>query len=369
MILSNVRWKKGIPFVIGVITVLVAVSVVCCKKSVEPGIYHGLHYTGEGMRHWYEDEGGFMDITGIPYQELDCKSCHVKSCDACHNEMNPDKISKDTITRARKMEVCLKCHSREKVTMKLGKVHDTLDVHFASGMGCVDCHDVNDIHGRGKDYHSMRDRGAVSTRCVECHRYERGTFAKTKSHLIHDDRLSCEACHVQNTVTCSNCHFNNFLKTGKRKGSFIPPAMKWLLLINYDDGETSQVTTGNVQTLVYGDKKFISYVPYYTHAINREGRKCEDCHGNEAIQKIGRGEKIDMIWMDDGEIKHWEGVVPVVDHDRLHWTFFDLVDGKWVPLEDYRDDVTVQYAGHGSPLTARQLESLSKTFKSSDEKQ
>ncbi len=26
-----------------------------------------LHYTGEGMRRWYEEEGGFMEITKIPF--------------------------------------------------------------------------------------------------------------------------------------------------------------------------------------------------------------------------------------------------------------------------------------------------------------
>jgi hypothetical protein len=37
-----------------------------------------LHYAGEGMRRWYEEEGGFIEITKIPYDQLDCKSCHVK---------------------------------------------------------------------------------------------------------------------------------------------------------------------------------------------------------------------------------------------------------------------------------------------------
>jgi len=45
---------------------------------------NSLHYTGEGMRRWYEEEGGFMEITKIPYDQLNCKSCHVKSCDQCH---------------------------------------------------------------------------------------------------------------------------------------------------------------------------------------------------------------------------------------------------------------------------------------------
>jgi len=58
-------------------------------------------------------------------------------------------------------------------------------------------------------------------------------------------------------------------------------------------------------------------------------------------------------------------VVPVVEQDKLHWTFFDLVNDKWVPFENSHDDVIVQYAGHGLPLTSKQVESLAKKFKSS----
>ena len=49
-----------------------------------------LHYTGEGMRYWYEEQGGFMEITNIPYSQLDCKNCHVQSCDLCHANTFPN---------------------------------------------------------------------------------------------------------------------------------------------------------------------------------------------------------------------------------------------------------------------------------------
>jgi len=45
-----------------------------------------LHSTTEGMRYWYEENGGFKDVTGIPYSELDCKSCHIETCEKCHAE-------------------------------------------------------------------------------------------------------------------------------------------------------------------------------------------------------------------------------------------------------------------------------------------
>ena len=40
-----------------------------------------LHATGEGMRYWYEEQGGFMAVTKIRYAQLSCKNCHVQSCD------------------------------------------------------------------------------------------------------------------------------------------------------------------------------------------------------------------------------------------------------------------------------------------------
>ncbi len=41
--------------------------------SQESFFNKSLHHTTEGMRYWYEEQGGFRNITGIPYAELDCK--------------------------------------------------------------------------------------------------------------------------------------------------------------------------------------------------------------------------------------------------------------------------------------------------------
>jgi hypothetical protein len=69
------------------------------------------------MRRWYEEEGGFMEITKIPYDQLNCKSCHVKSCDQCHLKKRRAK-SVFKRKKARDMNTCLSCHGREGMTFR-----------------------------------------------------------------------------------------------------------------------------------------------------------------------------------------------------------------------------------------------------------
>lgn len=51
-----------------------------------------LHFTGEGMRYWYEEAGGFMRITGIPYRDLDCKIAMWKAA----INATPRKLAKNS---------------------------------------------------------------------------------------------------------------------------------------------------------------------------------------------------------------------------------------------------------------------------------
>ncbi len=315
-----------------------------------------LHNTGEGMRYWYEGEGGFMSISGIPYNDLDCKNCHVTSCGQCHEEQVPEKISKDALTRALDQNTCLGCHTREKATINLGKKTDAVDVHFAMGMTCIDCHPVEDIHGDGTRYNSMRDTGAVKAACGDCHTIDNGTLQASRSHTIHKGKLECSSCHVKKSTTCLNCHFQKFMETGKRKGNFIPPVMKWAMLINYK----GKVTLGNVQTLVYKGKKFAAYVPYHTHAVQTNGRLCEECHNIETVKEIRAGKKIRMMDFVKGKIVHFEGVVPVVDN-AMEWICLDKKGDTWVPLKT-SCEMVIQYAGHGRPITRKQLRSMSREY-------
>ncbi|MDY6967634.1 MAG: hypothetical protein SVR08_03110 [Spirochaetota bacterium] len=329
-----------------------------CKESkpqseIECFFKKSLHFTTDGMRYWYEKEGGFKDITNISYDKLDCKNCHVKGCDTCHAEKKGNYLLY-SVKKSKDMGICLNCHSREKVTFAIGKKTKTLDVHIANGMTCVDCHSGSDIHGDGNLYKSMRDTGAVKASCDNCHK---GEISKTRSHTVHKGKLDCASCHVKNSTTCLNCHFDNFLKTGKRKGNFIPPTQEWMILINYK----GKVTSGNVQTLVYDDNKFIAYAPYFTHAVQGKGKQCKECHANKAVRLMEKGKNIPMMSFKDGKIEQWKGVVPLIA-DRLEWIFLNKKDDKWVPIENKRS-VKVQYSEYGEPLTDDQLKRLASPVK------
>jgi hypothetical protein len=309
-----------------------------------------LHATGEGMRYWYEEEGGLMQITGIPYRDLDCSNCHIKSCDQCHAARD---ASTGTCTysnsQARKTDTCLPCHGREALTYRMCEKAGNVDVH---GSLCTDCHGGADVHGDGQTYRSMRDAHAVKASCLDCHE---GVASDIRPHTVHKGKLDCAACHVVATTACMNCHMDTFLATGSRKGTFFP-IQDWLLLINHE----GKVTSATAMTIVYQDKKFICYGPYFTHAVQPKGKQCGDCHGNEAVKMIKDGQRVPMMTYKDGNVVAWKGVVPVVA-DQLDWTYLNKVGDTWVPVEGNGKE-TVQYVEYGTPLTEEQIKKMAMPF-------
>lgn len=314
--------------------------------------YSSLHHAGEGMRYWYEENGGFMDVTGIPYSNLDCKNCHIKSCEQCHAVKEGDKCSY-SLKKAKDTQTCLTCHSRAKVTFKLCREKKTLDVHIANGMGCVDCHKGDDVHGDGTFYKTMRDEGAVKVACKNCHE-DKGDI---RSHTVHKGKLDCAACHIANTTSCLNCHFDKFIEEGTRKGNFFPPCQDWVILVNYK----GKVTSGNVQTLLYKDKKFVTYAPYFTHAVQSKARECKDCHANKAVKRLRRGKSIQMAKFKENHMISWNGVVPLVV-DKLKWDFAYKKGDKWIGFKS-KEKTVVQLSCYAEPLTPEQLKKLAIPYK------
>lgn len=310
-----------------------------------------LHHTTEGMRYWYEEPGGFKNVTGIPYADLDCKGCHTKSCDQCHDDKK-DNVFSYSVAHAKKQEVCLGCHSREGATINFGKQLNMLDVHFANDMTCTDCHKADDSHGDGTFYTSMRDITNARPACTDCHEAD----STLRAHTVHKGKLDCNTCHVKYTTTCMNCHFDQFLATGTRKGNSIPlPAN--VFLINYN----GKVTTANLQTLVYKGEKFVAYAPYYTHSIQKQARQCTECHGTEIAKQLKKGEKINPMDFQDGKFIAKQVVIPIVA-DQLDWQFLDKEGDKWVILKNEKP-VHVQNVCYGEPLTEKQIKKLAMPFK------
>ncbi len=323
-----------------------------------------LHHSGEGMRYWYEKADGFMQLTGVPYNELGCKNCHIKTCDSCHAEEKDGTMTFST-DKARKTETCLPCHGREKLSMKFDKKAGADDVHFAADMTCADCHEGEDVHGNGNEYSSMRQEGALNAKCENCHTAESdkapAISMDIKAHKKHSQSHHCSACHVQSTMACLNCHFGEFLATKKKKGNYIP-TKDWLLLINYE----GKVASATAMTFVHKkmDKAnakgepFVVYAPYFTHSVSEKGRDCDSCHGTEAVKTMNNGTQMRMSTYKDGKLTCVNGVVPVVPN-LLKWEYLDKKDGEWVVMP-VKGEVKSQMACYGTMITKEQLKKLAK---------
>jgi hypothetical protein len=321
----------------------------CCQAiQKEDCIFlSGLHYTAKGMAYWYDKaNGGIETITGIPYHELACQNCHVRSCDVCHKSETSGKFFYSTET-AQNPELCLKCHAREASIMKMDKAAGHEDVHFANGMKCVDCHSGQEIHGDGVEYNSMKQAGAMDIKCEGCHE----TVSKSISHTVHGEKLDCKACHVRQVVSCLNCHFDTMVKQGKRVAT---PVSDWVFLMNDKDGK---VTSANTQTFVVGDNKtFLIFAPQYSHSIQKDGRKCNDCHATDIVKQVKKG-KTNLLWREKGEIQHAKGIIPVVADVKYNFIYQSYEDGKWVPISNPLPP-ELQYVGFGEPLSREQLDKL-----------
>ena len=306
-----------------------------------------LHYTARGMGYWYSKEnGGLETVTGIPYSKLGCKNCHVGGCDRCHRTERGKRMAY-TIKASQKQNMCLKCHGREKAMIMINFKQKKEDVHLVNGMQCVDCHSQREMHGDGIEYKSLREPGAMDTHCEKCH----DSLKPTEAHTSHEGKLDCKACHLRHVVSCTNCHFDHLVKTGKRKAI---PVNGWLFLMNYN----GKVTSASMQTFVVRpNKTFLMFAPHMGHSVMKKGRPCQDCHGNKAVLKAQKEKKLTLTWLEDGKVKNLKGIIPVVEGVEYECVYQDLKDGKWVPIKNPTKPVT-QYAAFGKPLTKAQLEAL-----------
>lgn len=310
---------------------------------------NSLHYTNKGLEYWYsKEQGGLERLTGIPFSELNCTRCHVKSCDTCHKKEVNGK-AKYSLEPARTQEVCQNCHDIETLEMvEKSKESENLDVHFKKGMNCMDCHSAREIHGDGTAYNSFQQKGALDTKCENCH----SPLSKITSHSVHEGKLNCNACHLRDLPTCYNCHFDTRVKEDK---SVSLPLKNILFLVNKD----GKVTLANFHTFVYQNKAMIAFAPSFSHFVMKEGRKCEQCHNTRIIKDIKKN-KFYPIVFEKGELKNVNGVIPVLNGMKWNFVYLNYDQGKWVPIENPGEPL-INYGGYSSPLTHDQFKKLEKT--------
>jgi hypothetical protein len=321
------------------------------QETKDTLFYRSLHFTANGMSYWYSQaQGGLESITGVPYEQLSCQNCHVTGCSRCHLTTTPTGPAYSS-KAAGQQERCLECHAREASVIKADKEANRLDVHFARGMTCMDCHTVRDVHGDGRSYVSMKETGAMETSCEKCHEPK-----ASRAHTVHGGKLECKACHEQQVVSCTNCHFETQVKEGKRVAI---PVSGWLFLMNRD-GKT---TSANMQSFVVKENKtFLMFAPQHSHSIMKKGRECGECHAAQVLQDIQAG-MVKLTWLQDGKVQNRKGVIPVAENVDWEMVYQDRDQGKWVPMPNPLKR-KLHYAAYGEPLTQKQIRSLLQVQKS-----
>jgi hypothetical protein len=307
------------------------------KKPQVTNFYeNSLHYTNRGLEYWYsKEQGGLERITGIPFSELPCAGCHVRSCDTCHKKEVDGKASY-SLDPVRDQNVCEKCHGMDKEA----------DVHFQRGMKCLDCHTAREIHGDGTPYNSIQDPGALDVRCENCHKPEE---IKCPGQEAHQDKVDCNACHVRDLPSCYNCHFDTRVKEGK---SVSLPLKDLLFLVNHD----GRVTLASLHTFVYQNKTMITFAPSFPHAIMKEGRGCSECHATSVIQDMKKG-RFNPVRFANGKLDNVQGIIPVLEGWAWNFVFLNYENGTWVPI-DHPAEPFVNYSGYCTPLTGEQFSKL-----------
>lgn len=343
-----------------------------------PTSFHGDRH---GKAAFYEAADGFSALTGIPFDELGCKTCHAATyadgtavdaatyapgCRDCHAD--PANPGGTMVTDS----VCLGCHGRQGVEQQLFS-----DVHRAAGMGCTACHTKREMHGDGIVYDSFLSEGASDADCVNCH-VEGGTAEAPGTntyHTLHLDSVHCSACHVKSVSSCYNCHFETEVAIDMKRFFGQSPRTGFKMLVNH----AGKVHTATFQALSHEGESFVALAPFFGHSITKDDIACGDCHlmggaGNANLQEyVDTGVITVTRWDPTAEgaerLVGPTGVIPVptdwktsLRFDFLDYTGdpTDAVNGADnLPLWDFlKTGADGSHMPIGTPLTEEQMNKL-----------
>ena len=312
-----------------------------------------LHHTGRGMSYWYDKTNdGLETATNIPYAKLACKKCHAASCEACHKSTGK-KTGPGEPKGPTSQELCLKCHDQLAETIKRTQTTPQEDVHFAKGMACMDCHTQRETHGDGKPYNSLRQEGALDTRCENCHK----PLKPSTSHRKHGSKVHCLACHTGQMTHQLNYQFGPLAKEGKRVAK---PVSDWIFLLNFNQ----KLMSGKLEAFVLpGNKTYLLFYPYNSHVIAKKGHQCNDCHGSTTMKEVNKGNAIKLLPLENNQENKIPRLIPITEALDFELNYEKFENGKWVLLNT-PEEVSTQIIRDGDYLTDKQIRKLSKPQKS-----
>lgn len=286
-----------------------------CHSAVVEKFATSLHFNTNGLQIAWQNrlasasEHAGVDLASQYYHhdgyEGSCIDCHA-TCGECHVRSTEDLIDPNTglldghnfVTATTNEQVeftCMSCHAGS-----IGGCFTNYDVHGVSGMGmsCMDCHNIDEVHGDGVARDTMSHSGAITTECIDCHSIDglEGQW-NSEAHMASNE---CWACHTSNYRTCESCH-GWFAPTRDD----VPIEMHEDCYLGYDLSN-GKITTlvkapvdagmlGDSTNLMLDDADLNNHTTWYigfTHGVivpelNQEF--CDRCHG-EGTELLNEGD-------------------------------------------------------------------------------
>lgn len=321
--------KKSRIAKIGLLAIVLLVSLVCtsvaenttdfggcedCHIEIAENFTTSLHYTGAGMKGEYAKYAAKeFDINMDEYYSTwNCNNCHATTCEKCHIGYAGYELmtGHGNHTQEITIDTCDPCHKRKQTSTFVGDMPahteegPAPDIHYESGLTCMDCHNADEMHGDGNTYTSQLE--AVTTTCEDCH----NSLGKTVkdmpvtqystdvgAHEIHGDKLGCTACHTGWQLTCGNCHLDN-------RGNMTVDTTQFYLGVA-SDGKIKSFIKMEAQ---YDNATHIGYGEWFSHTTTDKAKDCIFCHENPEVfcegcegEILGKGgafisqEKIDRL--------------------------------------------------------------------------
>jgi hypothetical protein len=215
------------------------------------------------------------------YAKWNCSKCHAATCEKCHVGYEA-KLGHGDQTQEITIDTCDKCHLKKQSATLIGDMPEhkkkgpAPDIHYTIGLTCTDCHNAVEMHGDGTKYKTQLE--AVTTKCEDCHNSPGKTvkgMAATQystdigAHKIHEEKLSCTACHSGWALTCNNCHLDT------RKGT--KPVSDEFYLGVASDGKVKPFMKMEV---LYDGASHMGYGEWFSHTVTDKAKDCAFCHDN-----------------------------------------------------------------------------------------
>ncbi|NDJ79213.1 MAG: hypothetical protein GYB65_23430 [Chloroflexi bacterium] len=281
-------------------------------------------------------------------QTFHCNSCHA-TCGECHvsrpNSVGGGLVAGHTFQGTPSMgENCTACHGSRVGNEYLGRYEDPrggvlpADVHSQELFWtCTNCHTGTEMHGAGMQTdatwrydtpgelacqacHSDAENAVAfyippgtetqlpshlpggydsPVACESCHSNVVGAESEILPHLVHSpDLMSCQTCHSQPYINCTNCHVDRANDAGMTP--YYSVQDDWLGFyigrnpIQSEERPYQYVVVRHVPIDAnsfdyYGDDLLMNFMDRPTwvyatpHNIMAPGRTCTACHGTDTL--------------------------------------------------------------------------------------